>query len=153
MRRADGGFWLGGLKTTEYKLLGERAAAIDLGVWDAFQGKNSFEHETFTALEYACIGVRYDKRYVIDEASLIYLDERVELLLKRTEAVCRQMIAELREVVGVEIRTISRTVRVAEFSAIHQKKRAAGKMMIFGIELWLQGGFGASQTPSPKFYI
>ncbi|MEJ2424525.1 MAG: hypothetical protein P8101_08680 [Candidatus Thiodiazotropha sp.] len=67
--------------------------------------------------------MRYDKRYVIDEASLIYLDERVELLLKRTEAVCRQMIAELREVVGVEIRTISRIVRVAEFFAIHQKNK------------------------------
>jgi uncharacterized protein len=81
-------------------LLGERAAAIDPGLRDVFHGENSFEHEAFTALEYAYIGARYDKRYVIDEASLIYLAERVELLLKHTEAVCRQKIAELREVVG-----------------------------------------------------
>jgi hypothetical protein len=85
--------------------------------------------------------VRYDKRYVIGEASLIYLAERVELLLKRTEAVCHEMIAELREVVGVEIRTISRIVRVAEFPQFIRKKQATGKNDDFCYKNMVTGRF------------
>jgi HEPN domain-containing protein len=81
-------------------LLGGRAAQIDPALWEVFQAKTPFEREAFTALEYAYVGARYDKRYVINEPSLIYLAERVELLLKRTEVLCRKKIADLRSAVA-----------------------------------------------------
>ncbi len=81
-------------------LLGGRAGEIDPALWELFQAKTPFEREAFTALEYAYVGARYDKRYVIDEPSLIYLAKRVELLLKHAEVLCRQKIADLRGAVA-----------------------------------------------------
>lgn len=77
-------------------ILAARAAQIDPAFETVFPSDNTFQREAFTALEYAYIGARYDKRYTIDEKTVAYLAERVEALLKLTEARCREKIALLR---------------------------------------------------------
>jgi uncharacterized protein len=76
-------------------LLGDQSAKIDPAFQTVFQSKNSFERDAFTALEFAYIGARYDKRYTIDEPTVTYLAERVEALLRLTEARCHEKISAL----------------------------------------------------------
>ncbi|MEJ2620545.1 MAG: HEPN domain-containing protein [Candidatus Thiodiazotropha sp.] len=77
-------------------ILSDRAANIDLEFQAVFEAENDFEHNAFTALEYAYIGARYDKRYTIDEPTVNYLAKRVEALLQLTETRCVEKIAALR---------------------------------------------------------
>ncbi|MCU7844859.1 MAG: HEPN domain-containing protein [Candidatus Thiodiazotropha sp. (ex Monitilora ramsayi)] len=76
-------------------LLGSRAGEIDPAFKTMFPSSSDAERDAFTALEYAYIGARYDKRYTIDESTVAYLAERVGELLKLTEARCREKIAAL----------------------------------------------------------
>jgi uncharacterized protein len=82
-------------------LLGDQSAKIDPAFQTVFQSKNSFERDAFTALEFAYIGARYDKRYTIDEPTVTYLAERVEALLRLTEARCRKKITALQNAITV----------------------------------------------------
>lgn len=76
-------------------ILSARAARIDPVFEAIFRSGNDFERNAFTALEYAYIGARYDKRYAIDKPTVTYLAERVETLLRLTDARCREKIAAL----------------------------------------------------------
>jgi uncharacterized protein len=82
------------------RLLGAQAARADDAFHAVFSSDDEFEHDAFTALEYAYIGARYDKRYTIDERSVLYLAERVEALVRLTGERCRERIAVLRKVAG-----------------------------------------------------
>ncbi|MCU7928883.1 MAG: HEPN domain-containing protein [Candidatus Thiodiazotropha sp. (ex Dulcina madagascariensis)] len=77
-------------------ILGAQAAQVDPAFEAIFPAENNFQRDAFTALEYAYIGARYDKRYTIDERTVTYLAERVEALLRLTEARSREKIAALR---------------------------------------------------------
>ncbi len=79
-------------------ILGGQAAQIDpaFDTRAIFQSDIEFAHDAFTALEYAYIGARYDKRYTIDEPTVTYLAERVEALLQLTEEHCKEKIAALK---------------------------------------------------------
>jgi uncharacterized protein len=79
--------------------LGEQAAQVDPDFETIFQSKNSFERDAFTALEFAYIGARYDKRYTVDKDTLAYLAERVDVLLRLTETHCREKIITLQNAV------------------------------------------------------
>jgi uncharacterized protein len=82
--------------------LGDQTAQIDPDFGAIFQSKNSFERDALTALEFAYIGARYDKRYTIDEPTVTYLAERVEALLRLTEARCRKKITALQNAITVK---------------------------------------------------
>jgi uncharacterized protein len=77
--------------------LGSQAAKVDpaFDTRAIFTSGNEFERDAFTALEYAYIGARYDKRYTIDEKTVTYLSGRVETLLQLTEERCNEKIAAL----------------------------------------------------------
>lgn len=79
--------------------LGSQAAQLDpaFDTRAIFQSDTEFAHDAFTALEYAYIGARYDKRYTIDEPTVTYLAERVEALLQLTEERCNEKIAVLQK--------------------------------------------------------
>ncbi len=76
-------------------ILGSRLDEVDPAFMKVFHASNQFEEDAFTALEYAYIGARYDKRYTIDEPTVLYLAERVEALLKLTEVRCLEKISDL----------------------------------------------------------
>lgn len=80
-------------------ILASRLGQVDPAFGTVFPSDNDFQRDAFTALEYAYIGARYDKRYTIDEKTVVYLAERVEALLNLTEARCREKIALLRSAV------------------------------------------------------
>jgi hypothetical protein len=53
----------------------------------------------------------------------------------------KTLSSRIRPTNHVEIRTISRIVRVAEFPQFTRESKPLVKMMIFAIKIWLQGGF------------
>jgi HEPN domain-containing protein len=81
-------------------LLGAMAAKVDPAFRAVFPRENDFERNAFTALEYAYIGARYDKRYTIDEPTLNYLTERVAVLVELVGEHCRAKIAALEQTAG-----------------------------------------------------
>lgn len=83
-------------------ILSEQLYDIDPAFTNVFHASNPFEDDAFTALEYAYIGARYDKRYTIDEPTVRYLAERVEELMKLTEKHCREKIAALQQLAESE---------------------------------------------------
>jgi hypothetical protein len=76
------------------------AAKVDPAFRAVFPRENDFERNAFTALEYAYIGARYDKRYTIDEPTLNYLTERVAVLVELVGEHCRAKIAALEQTAG-----------------------------------------------------
>ncbi|MCU7928886.1 MAG: HEPN domain-containing protein [Candidatus Thiodiazotropha sp. (ex Dulcina madagascariensis)] len=76
-------------------ILDARAAQVDPAFEAIFPAESNFQRDAFTALEYAYIGARYDKRYSIDEPTVTYLAARVEALLQLTEERCCEKIAAL----------------------------------------------------------
>lgn len=82
-------------------ILGGQAAQIDpaFDTRAIFKSEDEFTRDAFTALEYAYIGARYDKRYTIDEPTVTYLAERVEALLQLTEERCQEKLTALRNAV------------------------------------------------------
>lgn len=76
-------------------LLGSAASGVVPVLADIFPSETDFEREAFTALEYAYIGARYDKRYTVDEVTVSFLAERVNVLLELVGEHCRDKIAAL----------------------------------------------------------
>ncbi len=64
---------------------------------DIFPCATEADKELFELFEYAYIGARYDKDFKISKEDLDYLSERVKLLLKLTEKLCKEKIQKIKE--------------------------------------------------------
>ncbi|WP_303902203.1 HEPN domain-containing protein [Thiohalomonas denitrificans] len=76
-------------------ILSHRASEINPAFADIFPSVEEFQRDAYTLLEYAYVGARYDRRYIIDEVSLAYLAERVAELMELTRKSCEAKIEAL----------------------------------------------------------
>ncbi len=80
-------------KTHDIEVLGRLAKALDMEFGKVFPRATVEERRRFTLLRKAYIEARYNMDYNISKADLEYLSERVQLLKKLTEQICKEKIA------------------------------------------------------------
>lgn len=80
-------------KTHDIEVLGRLAKALDMEFGKVFPRATVEERRRFTLLRKAYIEARYNMDYNIGKADLEYLSERVQLLKKLTEQICKEKIA------------------------------------------------------------
>lgn len=82
-------------KTHDIEVLGRLAKALDMEFGKVFPRATVEERRRFTLLRKAYIEARYNMDYNISKADLEYLSERVQLLKKLTEQICKEKIASI----------------------------------------------------------
>ena len=82
-------------KTHDIEVLGRLAKALDMQFGKVFPRATIEERRRFILLKKAYIEARYNMDYNIGRADLDYLSERVQLLRRLTEQICRQKIGAL----------------------------------------------------------
>ena len=80
-------------KTHDIEILGKLAKALDMEFGKVFPRADMNERRRFTLLKKAYVDARYNMDYTISKEDLEYLSERVQLLRKLTEEICRVKIA------------------------------------------------------------
>lgn len=83
-------------KSHNLVFLRRRCEPLDERLQLAFPHDTKFERRCFELLRAAYVKARYSKHYKITAEELAWLTERVEVLNKQVEAVCRDRIAALR---------------------------------------------------------
>lgn len=79
-------------KTHDIAVLGRLAKALDIEFGKVFPQATVEERRRFTLLRKAYVEARYNMDYNIGKADLDYLSERVQLLKKLTEQICKAKI-------------------------------------------------------------
>ncbi len=79
-------------KTHDIAVLGRLAKALDIEFGKVFTQATVEERRRFTLLRKAYVEARYNMDYTISKADLDYLSERVQLLKKLTEQICKAKI-------------------------------------------------------------
>jgi len=79
-------------KTHDIAVLGKLAKALDIEFGKVFPQATVEERRRFTLLRKAYVDARYNMDYNISKADLEYLSERVQLLKKLTEEICKRKI-------------------------------------------------------------
>lgn len=79
-------------KTHDIAVLGRLAKALDIEFGKVFPQATVEERRRFTLLRKAYVEARYNMDYNIGKADLDYLNERVQLLKKLTEQICKAKI-------------------------------------------------------------
>lgn len=79
-------------KTHDIEVLGRLAKALDMEFGKVFPRATIEERRRFTLLRKAYVEARYNMDYNIGKADLEYLSERVQLLKKLTEQICKRKI-------------------------------------------------------------
>jgi HEPN domain-containing protein len=80
-------------KTHDIEILGKMAKALDMEFGKVFPRGDMNERRRFTLLKKAYVDARYNMDYTISKEDLAYLSERVQVLRKLTEEICRVKIA------------------------------------------------------------
>jgi HEPN domain-containing protein len=80
-------------KTHDIEDLGALAKACDMEFDKAFPKASKQEHDRFELLKKAYVDARYNMDYKISKEDLDYLSERVQVLRKMTEEICKRKIA------------------------------------------------------------
>lgn len=80
-------------KTHDLEELGNLAKACDMEFSKAFPLATKQEEDRFDLLKRAYVDARYSDDYVITKEDLDYLSERVHVLRKMTEEICKEKIA------------------------------------------------------------
>lgn len=83
-------------KAHNLSFLRKKAEAIDPRLADAWPRETKFERRCFELLREAYVKARYSEHYKISGEELTWLSERVAVLRKLTEEVCKARFAELR---------------------------------------------------------
>lgn len=79
-------------KTHDLEVLGRRAKSLHMEFGKVFPMATNVERHRFMLLRKAYVDARYKKNYKITKADLDYLAERVTLLRKLTEQLCKEKI-------------------------------------------------------------
>lgn len=79
-------------KTHDIEILGKLAKALDMEFGKVFPRATIEERRRFILLKKAYIEARYNMDYNISKTDLEYLSERVQLLKKLTEQICKRKI-------------------------------------------------------------
>lgn len=79
-------------KTHDIEHLGALAKACDMEFDKAFPKASKEERDCFELLKKAYVDARYNMYYKISKEDLDYLSERVQLLRKLTEEICKGKI-------------------------------------------------------------
>jgi HEPN domain-containing protein len=79
-------------KTHNLEELGSLAKACDMRFSKAFPMATKQEQDRFDLLKRAYVDARYNDEYFITKADLDYLSERVQILRKLTEEICKERI-------------------------------------------------------------
>lgn len=79
-------------KTHDLMVLGKLAKALDMEFGKVFPSATILERQRFTLLKKAYVDARYNMDYKISKEDLDYLSERVTLLKKLTEKICKEKI-------------------------------------------------------------
>lgn len=77
-------------KTHDLDILRRLTNALDQKLISIFPFSNTEEERLFKLLRDAYIDARYSKNYVITEAELFWLSERIKVLQQLTEKLCRE---------------------------------------------------------------
>lgn len=80
-------------KTHDLEDLGGLAKSLNMEFGKVFPQASPQEHQRFELLKKAYVDARYNMDYKISKEDLDYLSERVQLLRKLTEEICRKKIA------------------------------------------------------------
>ena len=80
-------------KTHDLEDLGNLAKALNMEFGKVFPQASAQEHQRFELLKKAYVDARYNMDYKITKDDLLYLSDRVQLLRKLTEDICKQKIA------------------------------------------------------------
>jgi predicted nucleotidyltransferase/HEPN domain-containing protein len=83
-------------KAHNLAFLRKKTEAIDPRLADAWPRDTKFERRCFELLREAYVKARYSKHYKISGEELAWLTERVEVLRRLAEAVCRERLEQLR---------------------------------------------------------
>lgn len=82
-------------KTHDIEILGRLAKACDMEFGKVFPKQTGIERSRFKLLKKAYIDARYNMDYKITKEDLDYLSERVQLLQRLTEEICKRKIESL----------------------------------------------------------
>lgn len=83
-------------KAHNLAFLRKKCEAVDVRLAEAWPRGTKFERRCFELLREAYVKARYSKHYKIAAEELAWLTERVEVLRRLAEAVCRERLEQLR---------------------------------------------------------